>query len=125
MICVSLKSMTNGLQAGDFLIFQIESGYGLLRILDIETDENGENIWHVAAYNELFPDIEFAEMGISNGLTVDVPHIALTNRAFESTQVSKIENQPLTTDELQGYENWKTSEREISDRSIRLILGLR
>ncbi|MBX7169436.1 MAG: hypothetical protein K1X72_00675 [Pyrinomonadaceae bacterium] len=117
--------MTNGFQAGDFLIFQIESGYGLLRILDIEKDEKGENIWHVAAYNDLFPDIEFAEMGISNGLTVDVPHVALTNRAFESTQVSKIENQPLTTDELQGYENWKASEREISDRSIRLILGLR
>jgi hypothetical protein len=110
-------------QAGDFLIFQIESGFGLLRVLAIETVEQSENIWHVAAYNELFPDVEFADAAIQNNdLTVNIPHVALTNRAFESTQVSKMDNKPLNADELTAYQNWNG---EISDRSIRLILGLR
>ena len=109
-------------QAGDYLIFQIESGYGLLRVLDITQNESGENIWHVAAYNELFPDVDFADAAIPNGLTVNVPHVALTNRAFESTQVSKMENKSLNESELNAYKNW---DGEISDRSIRLIMGLR
>lgn len=109
-------------QAGDYLIFQIESGYGLLRVLDITQTESGENIWHLTAYNELFPDIDFADGAIPNGLTVNVSHVALTNRAFESTQVSKMENQLLNADELEAYRNWNG---EISDRSIRLIMGLR
>ena len=109
-------------EAGDFLIFQIESGFGLLRVLDITNTEDGENIWHLTAYNELFPDVEFAEMAIENGLTVNLPHVALTNRAFESTQVAKIENRTLNADELKAYNSWNG---EISDRSIRLIMGLR
>lgn len=109
-------------QAGDYLIFQIESGYGLLRVLDLTQTESGEKIWHISAYNELFPDIEFAEAAIPDGLTVNVPHVALTNRAFESTQVAKMENKPLNDDELTAYRNW---DGEISDRSIRLIIGLR
>jgi hypothetical protein len=110
-------------QAGDYLIFQIESGFGLLRVLAIETVEQSENIWHVAAYNELFPDVEFADAAIQNNdLTVNIPHVALTNRAFESTQVSKMDNKPLNADELAAYRNW---DGEVSDRSIRLILGLR
>lgn len=109
-------------QAGDYLIFQIESGYGLLRVLDITETESGEKIWHISAYNELFPDVEFAETAIPDGLTVNVPHVALTNRAFESTQVAKMENKPLIADELTAYQNW---DGEISDRSIRLIIGLR
>lgn len=109
-------------QAGDYLIFQIESGYGLLRVLDVTQTESGENIWHVATYNELFPDIDFADAAIPNGLTVNVPHVALTNRAFESTQVSKMDNRALNADELKAYEDWNG---EISDRSIRLIMGLR
>jgi hypothetical protein len=113
-------------QAGDFLIFQIESGFGLLRVLDIRHNESGEKIWHISAYNELFMDVDFAEKAIESGLTVNIPHVALTNRAFESTQVSKIGNKTLTPDELKTYEEWKTnSSTEISDRSIRLILGLR
>jgi hypothetical protein len=110
-------------QAGDYLIFQIESGFGLLRVLDVQADETAEKIWHVAAYNELFPDVEFADVAIQNGgLTINIPHVALTNRAFESTQVSKMENKPLNEDELMVYRNW---DGEISDRSIRLIIGLR
>ncbi len=117
--------MANGFQAGDYLIFQVESGFGLLRVLAVDTDENGENIWHISAYNELFPDIDFAEIAIENGLTVSIAHVALTNRAFESTQVSKMENRALNADELTAYADWKLSNGEISDRSIRLILGLR
>lgn len=109
-------------QAGDYLIFQIESGYGLLRVLEISKTTDGEKIWHIAAYNELFPDVEFADAAIPNNLTVNIPHIALTNRAFESTQVSKMENKPPTEDELTAYENWNG---DVSDRSIRLIIGLR
>ncbi len=113
-------------EAGDYLIFQIESGYGLLRLLAVETDELGEHVWHILTYNELFMDIEFAEMAIENSLTVNIPHVALTNRAFESTQVAKMENKSLSSDELEAYVQWKTDpNREISDRSIRLMIGLR
>lgn len=109
-------------QAGDYLIFQVESGYGLLRVLNVTLTENDEKIWHLRAYNELFPDVEFADAAIPNGLTVNVPHVALTNRAFESTQVSKMENKPLNDEEIEAYKNWNG---DISDRSIRLIIGLR
>ena len=118
--------MSQQFQAGDFLIFQLESGFGLLRILDIAQTESGETIWHLSAYNELFMDVEFAEMAIESGLTINLPHVALTNRAFESTQVARMGNKPLNTEELIAYEDWKTNPNsEISDRSIRLMLGLR
>lgn len=118
--------MSQQFQAGDFLIFQIESGFGLLRVLDISQTESGEKIWHILAYNELFIDIEFADMAIENALTINIPHVALTQRAFESTQVSRMGNKPLNYTELKAYEEWKTDPKaEISDRSIRLILGLR
>jgi hypothetical protein len=119
--------MSQDFQAGDYLIFQIESGYGLLRLLAI--DENGnDTIWHLAAYNELFLDVETADLALENpaSLSVSSPHIALTNRAFESTQVARMKNEPLTGEELELYNEWKENpERQISDRSIRLMLGLR
>lgn len=118
--------MSQQFQTGDYLIFQIESGFGLLRILDISQTANGENLYHLLAYNELFMDVEFAELGIENVLTVNIPHVALTQRAFESTQVSRMGNQPLSAYELKAYEEWKANPNsEVSDRSIRLILGLR
>ena len=118
--------MSQEFQSGDFLVFQIESGFGLLRVLDITKTENNETIWHLSAYKELFPDIEFAETSIETGLSINIPHVALTERAFLSTQVSKLENKPLSTEELKSYELWKSeSQSEISDRSIRLMLGLR
>jgi len=119
--------MSQKFQAGDYLIFQIESGYGLLRILAIE-DENGEKVWHLAAYNELFLDIETADMTLGNPqtLSISVPHVALTNRAFEATQVARMTNVPLTDAELKPLEDWKQrAAAEVSDRSIRLMLGLR
>jgi hypothetical protein len=119
--------MAQNFQAGDFLIFQVESGYGLLRLLAV-TENDGEKIWHLAAYNELFLDAEFADIALANpqSLTVSIPHVALTNRAFLSTQTARMTNVPLTVEELKAFENWKIDENsEISDRSIRLLLGLR
>lgn len=115
-------------QAGDFLIFQIESGYALMRLLAIDETADGDTIWHLRGYNELFLDVEFAETAIQNfaSLTVSNPHFALTQRAFESTQVARLENRPLSAEEKQIVEDWRnSSDREVSDRSARLMLGLR
>ena len=117
--------MPQEFQPGDFLIFQLEAGYGLLRVLAVE-DADGERTWHVAAYNELFPDVDTAETAIGSGLSRSIDHVALTNRAFESTQVSSIGNRPLTPEEIAPFAKWVDSpERLISDRSIRLLMGLR
>ena len=114
-------------QPGDFLIFQLESGYALLRVLAVE-DGDGDPTWHVAAYKDFFLDPETADAGIADAsnLSVDRPHIALTNHAFESTQVAKLDNVPLSEKELEAYNDWNTSvQKEVHDRSIRLLLGLR
>lgn len=118
--------MSQNFEAGDFLIFQVESGYGLLRVLDVEK-ANGDAIWHLTAYNDLFLDVEMADAALENpaSLTVSLPHIALTNRAFESTQVAKMKNSQLEPTDLDAFEAWKLSGGEISDRSVRLMLGLR
>ena len=118
--------MSQNFQAGDFLIFQLESGYGLLRILAIDKMQN-YTVWHLAAYNELFLDVETAEAAIENSsLTINYPHIALTNRAFESTQTARMKNEPLAENDLQAFINWKQNPNApVSDRSVRLMLGLR
>lgn len=118
--------MSQNFQAGDFLIFQIESGYGLLRILAIDEAE-GERIWHLAGYNEFFFDIETADAALNEpqNLTVSLPHAALTTRAFEATQTARMTNVPLTAEELKPLEDWRGGAAEVSDRSIRLMLGIR
>ena len=119
--------MSQNFQAGDYLIFQLESGYGLLRILAID-ETPSDTVWHLAAYNELFFDVDSADAAIENpsALTVNYPHLALTSRAFESTQVARLKNEPLQVDELNAFEMWKRNpNRQISDRSVRLMLGLR
>ena len=119
------NQMVHDFQPGDFLIFQLEAGYGLLRVLGVDA---GDGIWHLAAYRDFFLDPEMADaaIGRSSELQVEIPHVALTNRAFESTQVSRMENKELSKAELAPYELWRSSsDREVSDRSIRLLLGLR
>jgi hypothetical protein len=118
--------MSQNFQAGDFLIFQVESGYGLLRILGID-EIDGEKIYHLAAYRELFMDIETADAALENppALTIDKRHVALTSRAFEATQTARMKNEPLTQNELAPLDAWRAANGEISDRSIRLMLGLR
>lgn len=119
--------MSQKFQAGDYLIFQIESAYGLLRLLAIEEIEN-DTIWHLAAYEDMFLDIDTADMALETPekLNISLPHAALTNRAFEATQTSRMLNKPLNDDELKPLKNWNENpEREISDRTVRLLLGLR
>lgn len=128
LICKSKgeTSVSQNFQAGDYLIFQIESGYGLLRILAVE-EIAGEKVYHLAAYNELFLDSETADAAIATAgaLTISLPHVALTTRAFESTQTARMSNKPLTENELKPFYDWKNAGGEISDRSVRLMLGLR
>ena len=115
-------------QAGDDLIFQIESGYGLMRILAIDEDERGNRIWHLSAFNEMFLDVEYADAALANpsNLTISKPHFVITQRAFEATQVARMGNRPLHEEEKQLVENWRQNPtHEVSDRSARLMLGLR
>lgn len=111
---------------GDDLIFQLESGFGLLRVLAVE-GEGADTIWHLLAYDDFFPDVESAEAALAGTgrLPVRKPHMALTNRAFERTPAARLGNRPITDDELLGYRDWLNSERTVSDRSALLMLGIR
>jgi hypothetical protein len=113
-------------QPGDFLVYQLESGFALLRLLARDETENGL-VWHVAAYDNLFFDVDSAEAAIQQRqLVVGYPHFALTNRAFESTQVAKIDNIPLADTETTVLSAWRNDPgRQVSDRSVRLMVGLR
>ena len=119
--------MSENLKPGDFLVFQLEAGFALLRLLAVDAAE-GNMTWHIAAYSDLFPDVDAAETASANPsqLTLSNPHIPLTNRAFESTQVARIANIPLANHEIEQLTEWRNDlNREISDRSVRLMLGLR
>jgi hypothetical protein len=118
--------MSQSFAAGDDLLFQLESGYGLLRILAVE-GEGREAVWHLMAYEEFFPSVEAAEASLAAGsLHVRNPHLALTDRAFERTPAAKLGNRPLTETELGPYREWLASdERVVSDRSALLMLGIR
>ena len=110
-----------GFAPGDYLVFQIESGFGLMRVLAIY-ERDAETVWHITVYRALFPEIDYAELAIASpeSLTPEIEHIALTDRAFESTQVARLGNCPLTVEETSA-----ARDGEVSDRSIRSILGLR
>jgi len=109
-----------GFVPGDFLVFQIESGFGLMRVLAVDESQS-DTVWHVTVYRDLFPEIEYTELAIAapESLTPEIAHIALTDRAFESTQVSRLGNAPVA-----GFDgaDW---DGDVSDRSIRLLLGFR
>ena len=116
--------MSQQFSAGDDLIFQLESGFGLLRVLAVEPERG---VWHLMAYEDLFPDVESAERALAepDGLRVRTAHMALTNRAFERTPAAKLGSRPVTALELAEYENWIASRGEVSDRSALLMLGMR
>jgi hypothetical protein len=119
--------MAQSFSPGDDLIFQLESGYGLLRVLAVEGD-GPETVWHLMAYEDFFPSIEAAETALAypETLTVRRAHMALTDRAFERTPAAMLGNRPVTEAELSGYRAWLGSdERSISDRSALLMLGIR
>ncbi len=116
--------MHHGLSAGDFLIIQIEAGYVMLRLLAVDEEPAA---MHVAAYSDYYLDVESAEAAVNSisELRMSITHVALTERAFESTQAAPIANRELTEKELEPLEAWRNGEQEISDTSIRLLLGLR
>src|SRR6476469_5340100 len=108
---------------GDDLIFQLESGFGLLRVIAIGRGED-KPTWHLMAYEELFPEVESAEQALkhASALHVRMPHMALTDRAFERTPAARLGNRPVTDEELVAYNEWLNSERNVSDRSALLML---
>ena len=119
--------MSQQFEPGDDLVFQLESGYGLLRVLAVE-GEGAETIWHLLAYEEFFPDVESAERALleAGNLQIRKPHMALTNRAFERTPAAKLGNRALSQTELIEFNEWSNSdEKVVSDRSALLMLGLR
>jgi hypothetical protein len=125
------KAVAQRFVPGDDLVFQLESGYGLLRVLAANIEEGqGEQstVWHLLAYEELFPNVETAEVALKTpgALHPRVWHMALTDRAFERTPAALLGNRPVTEDELKGYREWQASdERVVSDRSALLMLGIR
>ena len=112
---------------GDNLIFQLESGFGILRVLAVQTEEDGSLVWHLKAYEELFPDVETAEAALRSPETMHarVAHMALTDRAFERTPAALLGNHAVSAEELAPYHRWKEKGGEVSDRSALLMLGLR
>jgi hypothetical protein len=119
--------MVREFSPGDDLIFQLESGLGLLRILAIE-GEGSDTVWHLLAYEEFFPDIEAAEAALAkpDSLHIRRAHMALTDRAFERTPAARLGNRQVTEEELAPYQEWLQSEtRKVSDRSALLLLGIR
>ena len=118
--------MAQSFDPGDDLVFQLESGFGLLRVLAVDENHDGLT-WHLLAYEELFPDVESAEaaLGTPEQLHVRVPHMALTDRAFERTPAARLGNRPPSRNELDAYRMWQEISGEVSDRSALLMLGFR
>jgi len=118
--------MSRTFNPGDDLIFQLESAFGLLRVLAVE-GEGADTTWHLMAYDEFFPDVESAELALTREtpLPVRKAHMALTNRAFERTPAARLGNRPVTEAELVAYRDWLNSDRVVSDRSALLMLGIR
>jgi len=119
-------SMDQTFNPGDDLIFQLESGFGLLRVLAIE-QRSSDRVWHLMAYEELFPDVEAAERALTQpeNLHVRTAHMALTDRAFERTPAAHLGNRPIMSEELAAYRRWVDEAGHVSDRSALLMLGLR
>jgi len=119
--------LTQSFEPGDDLVFQLESGFGLLRVLAVDPREPDGPVWHLLAYEELFPDVETAEAALADPGTLHVRtgHMALTDRAFERTPAARLGNRRVTDDELSGYRDWMARGGAVSDRSALLMLGLR
>lgn len=124
---VRFQNMAHAFAPGDDLLFQLESGLGLLRILAID-GEGKDTVWHLLAYDEFFPDVDSAEAALArtDALPIRQAHMALTDRAFERTPAARLGNRPLSESELTAYRSWQNStDRKVSDRSALLLLGIR
>jgi hypothetical protein len=118
--------MTQDFTAGDDLIFQLESAFGLLRVIAVDRSDE-ETIWHLVAFEDFFPDVESAERALAQPelLHVRDTYMALTNRAFERTPAARLGNRPVSNAEHARYEGWKSAGGQVSDRSALLMLGIR
>lgn len=112
--------------AGDNLVFQMESGFGLVRVLASE-GEGADAVWHILVYYEFYPDVEAAEAALASGRALDVrePHLALTEHAFEKTPAARLGNQPVSEEELEALRRWRQEGGRVHDRSLLLMLGMR
>ena len=111
---------------GDDLVFQMESGFGLVRVLGTE-GEGPSEVWHVLVYQEFYADVETAEAALAAGapLAVREPHIALTAHAFEKTPAARLTNRPVADHELEAVRRWRREGGAVHDRSLLLMLGMR
>ncbi|MDT7810039.1 MAG: hypothetical protein QOJ70_3852 [Acidobacteriota bacterium] len=111
---------------GDDLVFQLESGFGLIRVLASE-GVGRDAVWHVLVYQDFYPDVESAEAALAGTFPLDVrePHLALTEHAFEKTPAARLGNRPVGDEELEAMRRWRHSGGAVHDRSILLMLGMR
>ena len=118
--------MAHTFAPGDDLVFQLESAFGLLRVIAIQ-GEGPDTVWHLLAYDDFYPDVESAERALASNTPIPVrnAHLALTNRAFERTPAARLGNRPVTAEELAAYKQWQDSNGTVSDRSALLMLGIR
>jgi hypothetical protein len=118
--------MSEQFTAGDDLIFQLESGFGLLRVIAVDETASGK-VWHLMAYEEFFLDPESAEQALSDPAALHVrrAHMALTDRAFERTPAARLGNRSVTEAENAAYKAWRDTDGHVSDRSALLMLGIR
>lgn len=112
--------------AGDDLVFQVESGFGLMRVLGAE-GEAGGRVWHVLVYEDFYPDVEAAEAALAAGreLPARIPHVALTEHAFAKTPAARLGHRPVAERELEAQRRWQESGGHVHDRSVLLMLGMR
>src|SRR5688572_23437584 len=104
------KRMASTFVPGDDLVFQIESGFGLLRVLASE-GAGPEMVWHVLVYEDFYPDVESAEAALAGGVELQarIPHLALTDHAFEKTPVARLGNRPVREAESEPLRRWRES----------------
>ena len=121
-----LNEMALTFAPGDDLVFQLESGFGVIRVLAVE-GAGRDAVWHVLVYEDFYPEVEAAEAALAGGggLPVRAPHLALTDHAFEKTPAARLGNRPVEEAELAAYRRWRESGGEVSDRSLLLMLGMR
>lgn len=119
-------SMSLSFAPGDDLLFQVESGFGLMRVLAAE-GEGRETVWHVLVYEDFYPDVESAEAALQGAspLSVRTPHLPLTDRALERTPAARLGNRAVADDELKAYRAWRETGGEVFDRSVLQMLGIR
>jgi hypothetical protein len=113
-------------EPGDDLVFQVESGFGLMRVL-ARDGEGPETVWHILVYMDFYPDVEAADAALASGSEMEArePHLALTEHAFEKTPAARLGNRPVHARELEALERWREAQGKVQDRSVLLLLGMR